>query len=285
MAYGSPETNSEVMEYLAGIYHGRPVPDYAVQENTRKYAMFGGKSPSNGIVNSIRGKLAGRLRGEASVWLGNKHWKPWLQNVVSEMVTSGIEEITAIPLFPFASHNIEQSYLSPILEAIDRLERKASINLVNGFSGERRFIDSWAGIVEPILGGLDNPLVVFTAHSLPVDSASEDRYVRSLERAAGEIAGRVELENFITAFQSRGKYGRKWLEPSVETAVRQTAGSPGDVLVVPVGFCYEHLEVLYDLDVEVRESVESMGHHYHRSPLPNDDDNFVSMLAEVAGYE
>ena len=283
MAYGSPESNEEVMEYLRGIYHGRAVPQYAVEENRRKYALFGGRSPSNAIIDSIVRKVGEAAPPGIPVVLGNKHWRPWLHESLKYLISRGVSRITAVPIFPFLSYNVEQSYLEPLTEFMDSSGSGAEIDFTNGFSSRPGFIDMWVRLIKENWEKDEDTLVIFTAHSLPVHGLPEDNYVSALKTSSGEIASRCGISHYKWAFQSRGKYGDRWLEPSVESVVENARGDYGKVLTVPVGFCYDHLEVLYDLDIVAGGTIRENGMSYQRIPLPNDSMDFVNLVLEVAG--
>lgn len=279
MAYGSPTRMEDVLPYLEGIYEGKPVPEYALKENTEKYAMANGISPSNGIIERIVEKLQKDLSqyGEFDVILGNKHWRPSLADALSTAKQAGAEKIVAIPLFPFQSTNVKNSYLEPSLHAMEEMSLKAEISFVNGFDLEM-LSDVWAGLMKqyPID---EETAVLFDAHSLPLFRGPENEYDRDFRQASALIAEKLGLKEHFVGYQSRGKYGRTWLEPSVYDLLGQIKEKGyRDVLAVPVGFIYEHLEILYDLDHEFGSRVRENGMIYVRSELPNDSRQMVSLL-------
>ena len=285
MAYGSPTRMEDVMEYLEGIYEGKPVPQYAIDENTRKYRMFGGKSPSNSIVESIAEKLSAILAGDGDfrVFLGNKHWKPTLEDAVKSMAEYGPDDIVAIPLFPFPSNNVENSYSTPLREAMENVGLQAGLQVINGFNSEPLFAEAWLEVLKPVTGDFSSDtFYLFSAHSLPTMRNAEESYRNSFFETASELARRLGIENFAAAFQSRGKYGATWLEPSVEDALNSNLEKMGnDLVAIPLGFIYDHLEILYDLDFEFGNIVKSKGKKYHRTSLPNDSDTFVRALRDT----
>lgn len=281
MAYGSPTRMEDVKPYLEGIYEGKPVPEYALRENTEKYAMSNGISPSNAIIERLVEKLQKELSkfGQYEVILGNKHWKPSLADAVARAKQSGSERIIAIPLFPFQSTNVKNSYLEPSLEAMRGMSFRAEMGFVNGFNLEK-LSEVWAGLMKqyPID---DETAVLFDAHSLPLFRGPESEYDSDFRKTAGLIAARLGLKEYFVGYQSRGKYGKTWLEPSVYDVLEQVK-SKGyrDVLAVPIGFIYEHLEILYDLDHEFGGKVREHGLIYVRSDLPNDSVQMVSLLQQ-----
>lgn len=285
MAYGSPTRMEDVMEYLEEIYEGKEVPQYAVDENTRKYAMFGGKSPSNAIIENVARKVSERLseEGDYRVFLGNKHWKPSLDSAVAEIKEYAPADITAIPLFPFPSDNVESSYTVPLRSALESRGMTIPVHVVNGFNDQPMFIDAWEEVLSSYVKKYPvDTFYLFSAHSLPTMRNAEERYRESFFESARKIAERVGMKHYAPAFQSRGKYGKTWLEPSVYDAFKDSLKDIGGTLIaVPLGFIYDHLEILYDLDYEFGGEVRANGKNYVRTELPNDSDTYISCLVEA----
>lgn len=279
MAYGSPSRMEDVYPYLQGIYEGKPVPEYALKENTEKYAMANGVSPSNAIIDRIVGKLERELsvHGDYHVILGNKHWTPSLKDALVEAKNHGSEKIIAIPLFPFESTNVRNSYLEPMLAAMSDLEMKSEVRFVNGFSPED-LSEMWADNISGLKVG-EKTAVLFDAHSLPLFRGTEGEYNAAFHMTAELTADKLKISRHFVGYQSRGKYGRTWLEPSVSDVLEDICSlGYQEVLAVPIGFIYEHLEILYDLDFEFGEKVKAKGLNYRRTELPNDRESFISIL-------
>lgn len=285
MAYGSPSRTEDVLEYLRGIYEGKEVPRYAIEENTKKYSMFEGKSPSNRIVESVSRKLSDALStdGEYKVFLGNKHWKPTLDQAVRDIKEYGADEVVAIPLFPFPSDNVENSYSEPLRESIESHSLDLPLSVINGFNGSRLFLDSWKEILERCVCDFpEDALYLFSAHSLPTMRRTEEEYKESFMSTAAGLAKDLGMQHYAAAFQSRGKYGSSWLEPSVYDAFRSEAENSGeDLVAIPLGFIYDHLEILYDLDYEFGGEVRAAGKKYHRTELPNDGNTFIECMRDL----
>ncbi len=279
MAYGSPSKMEDVLPYLEGIYEGKPVPEYALKENTEKYAMANGVSPSNAIIDRLLEKLRKELSqyGKFDVILGNKHWTPSLRDALERSKESGSEEIIAIPLFPFQSTNVNNSYLKPTMDAMKEMAFSAEIRFVNGFD-IHLLSELWSGLMKqyPID---EETAVLFDAHSLPLFRGQESEYDGDFRKASSLIASKLGIKEYFVGYQSRGKYGNTWLEPSVYDILEKIKEKGyRDVLSVPIGFIYEHLEILYDLDYEFGSKVRDNGLIYVRSELPNDSRPMVSLL-------
>ncbi|MEM0157215.1 MAG: ferrochelatase [Thermoplasmataceae archaeon] len=281
MAYGSPTRMEDVPEYLQGIYEGKPVPEYATKENTEKYAMVGGISPSNAIVESLVSKISARLSrvGEVDVILGNKHWKPWLDQSISALSIKNTDKIVAFPLFPFPSAGVQGSYLDPLEKALSRRNLKPEIKFINGIPSDI-LAGTWVPIVKRHYHAGD--AVLFDAHSLPLFRGEENDYNAAFMSAARITAEEAGLQEYFAGYQSRGKYGNRWLEPSIyEVLEKIKAKGYRSLLAVPIGFLYEHLEILYDLDLEFGEKVKETGMDYHRTGLPDDGDSFVDSVCRL----
>ncbi len=285
MAYGSPTRMEDVPSYLSGIYEGRPVPDYAMKENIAKYSMVGGVSPSNAIVDKIVSKMQIQLSAEHEfkVLLGNKHWEPWLESVVAKIRPGSSDTVIAFPLFPFPSENVKNSYLEPLQAALQSISSSPELRFINGLTAES-LVRIWSPIVEGSYR--DGDAVLFDAHSLPIFRGSEDLYNSAFMAASRAIAEEAGLQEYFAGYQSRGKYGSRWLEPSVyEVLERIMDRGYESVLAVPIGFLYEHLEILYDLDLEFGGKVKESGINYHRTGLPDDSDRLVDEMVRRVKME
>lgn len=282
MAYGSPTTMEEVPEYLREIYEGREVPEYAMKENTEKYRMVNGVSPSNAIIDSVVEKLKRRMSAvqETSVVLGNKHWKPFLKDVVSQMKADPPERIIGIPLFPFPSTNVLNSYLGPLREALQSNGLDPVVKMVNGLDLDL-LADIWARIIDRNRPA-ENEALLFDAHSLPTFRNPEPEYDAAFSELSAKIAQRLSFHGYFRGYQSVGKYGKSWLGPTIYETFREIRKNYGSIVAAPIGFLYEHLEVLYDLDLEFgHETVIKSGTGYRRTILPDDSEDMVNLLEKV----
>ncbi len=285
MAYGSPSRVEDVPEYLSDIYEGKPVPEYAMDENLRKYRMVDGVSPSNATIDSLRERLEKELSDHGmSVYLGNKHWHPRLDATLEEMKKDSVSRIVAIPLFPFPSGNVKNSYMDPAMKSMARMNYSPEIEFVNGFNEYSLFSETWAEILkEELKSSGEETQVVYSAHSLPLFRNSEDSYNDAYIESAKNISQKTGLKTYSYGYQSRGKYGDRWLGPLL-LEVFETLQGRGieEILAAPIGFCYEHLEILYDLDIEFGEYVKDMGMDYRRTPLPDYRNSWVRMFRDIA---
>jgi protoporphyrin/coproporphyrin ferrochelatase len=279
MAYGSPSRVEDIAAYYTDIRGGRPVSDEKVAELTERYRRIGG-SPLNEITERQRAALERELG--LPVYVGMKHWEPWVADAVREALAAGAERIVGVVLAPHYSRMSIGGYR-------DRLERA-----LDGAAPEVRFVESWHDH-EPFLAVVADRVrdtdahVVFTAHSLPERIlASGDPYKNELletSRLVAERAG-IPADRWSFAFQSESATGEPWLGPDILDHLDDLhAEGVRKVLVAPVGFVADHLEILWDIDVEARERAADLGLELDRIESMNDDPAFIRALAERVRQE
>jgi protoporphyrin/coproporphyrin ferrochelatase len=274
MAYGSPGRIEDIRPYLADIREGRPVSDEAVAELTERYLRIGGRSPLDEITERQRAALERELG--MPVHVGMKHWRPRIAEAVEASLAGGAERVVGVVLAPHYSALSIAGYRERLEAALDG-------------RSELRFVESWHDH-EPFIAVLADRVrgtdahVVFTAHSLPERVlAMGDPYRDQLLETSRLVAERAGIARWSFAFQSESETGEPWLGPDIlkeldalhEQGVR-------DVLVCPIGFVSDHLEILWDLDVDARERADELGLRLDRIESLNDDPAFIRALAELA---
>ncbi|MGH3079775.1 MAG: ferrochelatase [Gaiellaceae bacterium] len=271
MAYGSPSRIEDIRPYLEDIREGRPVSDAAVEELTERYRRIGGRSPLDDVTERQRAALEGELG--MPVYVGMKHWRPRIAEAVQAALDAGAELLVGIVLAPHYSALSIAGYRKRLEQAVDGRV-------------EVRFVESWHDH-EPFIGVLADRVrgadahVVFTAHSLPERIlAMGDPYKDQLLETSRLTADRAGIESWSFAFQSASATGEPWLGPDIlEELDALHARGVRKVLVAPVGFVSDHLEILWDLDVEARERAGELGLELDRIESLNDDPAFVAALA------
>ena len=273
MAYGSPSDLADIRPYLEDIRSGRPVSDEAVEELTERYRRIGGRSPLDDVTEGTRAGLERELG--FPVYAGMKHWTPRIAQAVDLAIENGADPIVGLVLAPHYSKLSIDGYRERLEEALD------------GRAG-LRFIESWH-VHEPYLEVLADRVrgtdahVVFTAHSLPARILDMgDPYRDQLLETSQLIAERAGLESWSFAFQSASATGEPWLGPDIlEELDGLRARGVERVVVCPIGFVSDHLEILWDIDVEARERAAELGLELDRIDSLNDDPAFVRGLAEL----
>ena len=273
MAYGSPSDLEDIRPYLEDIRGGRPVSDEAVEELTERYRRIGGRSPLDDVTEATRAALERELG--FPVHVGMKHWSPRVAEAVEHALAAGADTIVGLVLAPHYSNLSIDGYRERLEDA---LQGRA----------ELRFIESWHDH-EPYLDALANRVrgtdahVVFTAHSLPARILEQgDPYKDQLLETSRLIAARAGLESWSFAFQSASATGEPWLGPDILDELDDLhARGVERVLACPIGFVSDHLEILWDLDVEGRERAADLGLEFDRIESLNDDPELVRGLAEL----
>jgi ferrochelatase len=273
MAYGSPTTADDVPAYLADIREGRPVSDEAVEELTERYRRIGGRSPLDEITEAQRAGLERELA--LPVFVGMKHWRPRIAEAVDAALAKGADTIVGLVLAPHYSRLSIAGYRERLEEA---QQGRAELVFVESWHDHEPFLEALAERVR----GFDGH-VVFTAHSLPERILRDgDPYRDQLLETSRLVAERAGIAAWSFAFQSASSTGEPWLGPDIlEELDRLAANGVRRVLVCPVGFVSDHLEILWDLDVEARERAAELGLELDRIKSLNDDPAFLRALAAL----
>jgi ferrochelatase len=292
IAFGGPTAPEEIRPFLARVTKGIPIPPERLEEVAHHYEAVGGKSPLNEITFRQAEALKSVLQAKGSplpVYVGMRNASPFFVETLKRMAQDGIRRAVG---FILSSHKTEASwerYQKNIDDARADLAGNApAIDFCDGWHDHPLFVQSWVELIEPALSKIvfsqrgPTPLV-FTAHSLPVPMAAQSPYVQQLETSARLIADQLGHRRWSLVYQSRsGKPADPWLEPDIGDAMRNLAAEGcKDVVVAPIGFVCDHVEVLYDLDIEAKQIAENHGVKMCRVSCPNDHRTFIRMIAEV----
>jgi ferrochelatase len=275
MAYGSPERIEDVPAYYADIRGGRPVRPELLEELTDRYRRLGieDSNPLNEITERTRAALEQELG--LPVFTGMKHWTPRIGDAVETALAGGAETIVGLVLAPHYSRMSIGGYRAQVEEA---LADRAELLFVERWHDEPALVELWA---EQLRG--TDAHVVFTAHSLPARILEEgDPYQAQLLESATAIAQDAGLRDWSFSFQSESATGEPWLGPDILDHLEALhAQGQTHVLLAPIGFVADHLEIRWDLDTEAQEKAKALGLRLERADMPNDDPAFVAVLAEI----
>ena len=290
MAYGGPERLDQVGAYYRDIRRGSPPPPDLLEELLGRYRAIGGGSPLSKIVERQRAALDAELRARGlsvPVYAGMRHIEPRLGRVVDQMAADGITRFVALALAPQRSSNAA-GYRRAIEAALAELGPDAPrAEFVESWHDQPRFVEALAESTAAALARCAGPVrahVMFTAHSLPARVVAEgDPYPEEVTTTAALVAARLGLAEHTVAFQSAGRTGEEWLGPEIRDVIRRL-GAEGvrELVVCPVGFVADHLEVLYDIDIEAQGVAREVGVRLERARSMNDDPIFIAGLADVA---
>jgi ferrochelatase len=283
MAYGGPGNIDEVEPYLMDVRGGRPTKPQLVEEIRARYARIGGRSPILELTRAQAAAIARALGDPYTVHVGMRHWHPYIQDAVAEIARAGQNRVVGVAMAPHYSNMSVGAYEKKLLQAADG---RLDVALVRTWWKQPQFLDAVANRVVQALQRFPRPSkvqVVFTAHSLPERIlASADPYPDELKASAVEVAKRARVNEWRFAYQSAGATAEPWLGPDVEEVLPELAKAGHDaVLLVPIGFVCDHVEILYDIDVEYQALARRLGIQLERTASLNDDPGLVAAVADA----
>lgn len=292
MAYGSPDSADQVESYYTHIRGGRTPSPEAVRQLKKRYAKVGGRTPLLDVTGQVRAALEAELSRAGTserVYFGMKHWHPYIADTLERMAADGMRSIRAIALAPHYSRISIGGYQKAVEEGNRRLGEPFSVEVVQSWHRHPRFVALMASLVRDALERFPaeqraDVVTVFTAHSLPVRIREwDDPYERELSESAAAVAGAAGIGEWQVGWQSAGATGEPWIGPDIldvlTTLARRGVRS---VLQVPVGFVSDHLEILYDIDIEAAARARGLGLAFRRTALPNASPAFIAALAALA---
>jgi protoporphyrin/coproporphyrin ferrochelatase len=272
MAYGSPATDADIGPYYTHIRGGRPPSPESLAELTERYRAIGG-SPLTEVTRAQARALSERTGMPA--FAGMKHASPFIADAVSEAKLAGIERLVGLPLAPHYALMSLGGYQRTLEQAWDR-----ELVFVPGFHDHPAFIKAVRFLLQEGVAESRPERLFFTAHSLPARIIAEgDPYRDQLLESCRLVAAGVDLPEWEFAFQSASHTGEPWLGPDLLEAVERSGAR--DVLVCPIGFVADHLEILYDLDVEAQAFGREKGIRIRRTQSFNVRPEFIEALAQV----
>src|SRR5262249_13969845 len=292
IAFGGPTGPEEIRPFLERVTKGILIPPERLEEVAHHYEAVGGKSPLNEITfrqaNALQESLKKRS-SPLSVYVGMRNTSPFFTETFKRMAADSVTRVLGIILSSLRTEASWERYQQNIADARAAQGPNApKIDYCSGWHNHPRFIQTLAEQLQASLKKiqpdkcLTTPIII-TAHSLPVPMAARSPYVEQLRESARLIARQLNHSHWFIAYQSRsGEPTDPWLEPDVGELIRDL-GSKGvsDVIIAPLGFVCDHVEVLYDLDIEAKRMAESSGVGFVRAACPNDHPTFIEMLAEV----
>jgi ferrochelatase len=296
IAFGGPEKPDDIHPFLANVTRGRPIPPARLEEVARHYERIGGRSSLNELTFRQADLLRARLQADGlplPVYVGMRNWRPYLHETLEGMAADGVRRALGVILSVHRTEASWDRYQADVAEARARLGPRApEVRYASQWFDRPGFVEAMADRVRGAVAAVPRgeqaatPLV-FTAHSVPVAMAAASPYVAQVEASARLVAARAGHARYGVAYQSRsGRPEDPWLTPDVSDEIRRLAATAARHLVVaPIGFVCDHVEVLYDLDVEARAVAAAAGIAYHRAPTVSDHAAFIAMLADLVRAE
>lgn len=287
MAYGTPGSESEVEPYLTDIRRGRKPTQDQVEDLKRRYRVIGGHSPFLEITRTQASELEKllRLKGvNVRVFQAMKHWHPYIRETIPEILNLGIRKIVGIVLAPHYSKMSLGGYRDLLQSALRNLQ-DVSVDFVQSWYDNPLFHTAVATKIANASTKFPSNAVVsviFSAHSLPERIVAEgDPYPQQLLESCKTVAKLAKIERWSFAYQSASHTCEKWLGPDILDALKLIPAK-SNVLLVPIGFVADHLEILYDIDVEAQTVAHSLGINLQRTESLNADPKFILALADIA---
>ncbi len=277
-AVGAPGSPEEVGPFVRGLRGNRPTPEELVEEMRTRYARIGGFSPLGAISERQAEALERRFRAggdDVPVRYGAVVGTPSIETALDELLAEGSRSITALALTPYYSSWGVGRYFATVRRLLRARRSHHRARFVTHWHLERGLVEAYSEGVRSAQQTLEGttgkePMVVFTAHSLPLHLVGpREPYVRHLGETRRAVARRLALRGWSYAYQSVGSSGGPWLGPSADSLVESIPPDSGGVVVAPCGFIADNLEILYDLDIELKELALRRGVPFARAPVPN----------------
>ncbi|MEL7564397.1 MAG: ferrochelatase [Dehalobacterium sp.] len=289
MNFGAPERPEDVEAFVTHICHGLKPPDHVLNLVKEKYSLMEGGSP---LITTTMAQAKGlelelkRQGKNYPVYIGMLHSPPFIVDVVGQMIENGMERLLAISLAPFYSEVSTGAYYACVREAVANSPSDVSVSYGAEWNTHPSFIDAWVKRISCSLRGFSHPEevnLIFTTHSLSMEPIEDTSgYQRQYQATVNALKEKLPCGKVHLTYQSKGKRSGKWLSPQVDEVIEKlTKVGEKSVLAVPIGFVADHLETLYDLDIEIKKQAELGGIDFRRITTFNDHPDFIKFLAEL----
>jgi ferrochelatase len=291
IGFGGPTQPSEIRPFLQNVVRGRNVPPERLEEVAHHYEAIGGRSPYNELTFRQAEALQAQLQAMGPplpVYVGMRNWDPYLKDTIRRMNQDNVRQAVGVVLAPHRSPTSWERYQLDVQRAREENGNGPEVTYLEPWHRHPLFLEAMAQRIEEASGyrrgawpaGVS---VLFTVHSIPVSMAQTSRYAEEIAESSAGIAALLGVGGWSVAYQSRSGDGRTpWLEPDVNEVIReQGAWGVKEMVLAPVGFLCDHVEVLFDLDVEARQTAAEAGLTLHRAGTAGDHPCFIEMLAEM----
>lgn len=288
VSFGGPECRADVLPFLKRVLRGRNVPRERMLEVAAHYKRFGGRSPINDQNRALIRALEELLAAEGpplKVYWGNRNWHPLLADTMRTMAADGVKRAWAFVTSAFSSYSGCRQYLEDIeLARTEAGDGAPEVRKLRAFYNHPGYIEAMVDRTRDALTRLPDARLVFTAHSIPRFMAETSPYVAQLTEACRLVAKGAGVSDYDLVYQSRsGAPGQPWLEPDILDHLTSFARirPMRSVVLVPIGFVSDHMEVVYDLDMEARTLCDDLGLKMFRVATVGDDPRFVRMIRDL----
>jgi ferrochelatase len=294
MAHGSPDNLDDMAAYLQHVRGGRPTPQALVDDIRGRYRLIGGRSPLLDLTRAQGKALQERLNANGTrfrVYVGMRHWHPFIRDTVQQMVDDGIRRVVAVSMAPQYSRLSVGAYRRALETAQMELGISLDVMTVTSWHDHPLLLQAFAERVQAVCNQLSDEeraqlCVVFTAHSLPQHILAEgDPYPHEVDRTAAGVAKLAGLTTWEVAYQSQGATAEPWLGPTLDEVFEHAAAQNiRALLLVPIGFVCDHVEILYDIDILAQKVAQERGLCLLRTASLNTSPTFIEALAQVVAW-
>jgi protoporphyrin/coproporphyrin ferrochelatase len=290
LAFGGPRSLDEVEPFLTRLFKGRKPSSEQLERIKERYRLIGGFSPLPEITLNQAKALEKGLNSKGhqfKSYVGMRYGHPLIEETLKEVLKDGILEVIALPMAPFRSRASTGAYIEEVNQIKKNIEGSLKISFVEEWHLHPLLIGA---IQEKVKKGLmqftpeqrKRIHLIFTAHSLPKSLVENEPYIKDMEESVREVLKKIEPLPWHIAFQSRGMGPEEWLGPDVESTLTELSRQKvREVLIVPIGFVADHIEVLYDIDILFRGKAESMGMVLKRTDSLNFSEKFIEALTKI----
>jgi len=286
LAHGAPDRQKDIPEFLLNVRGGRPLPDVVVKEIAHRYSLIGGGSPLLRLTN-LQAEALARVLAHP-VYVGMRNWKPFIAETVRRLNLDGVKKVVALCLAPQNSRTSIGLYKQHLLDAIQKNAPRLRVDFIESWHDHPLLIAAFCEKVAAARARAESEAgkpvpVIFTAHSVPEKTIADgDPYEQQARETAVLVARALRLSGYRLAFQSQGMTPEPWIGPTVESQINELAATgERHVLLAPIGFVCDHVEILYDIDVVFRDYGKAKGVTVHRSESLNDSPLFIKALAAI----
>jgi ferrochelatase len=289
LAFGGPRSLDEVEFMLTRLFGRKPSPEQ-LEGVKERYRLIGGSSPLPAITEKQARAIEEKLNSKGysfKSYVGMRYCHPLIDETFKDILHDNIEEVVAVPMAPFRSRYSTGAYREELIRVNEALGNRLKIAFIEGWHGNPLFLDA---IAEKVKEGLsqfaaderERVHLIFTAHSLPESIIGSDPYIEDMKESVNEVLKKIEPLPWHMAFQSKGGGTERWVAPEVECVlVEINKMGVREVLIVPIGFVSDHIEILYDIDILYKEKAEPLGMVLKRTPSLNSSEGFIEALTTI----
>jgi ferrochelatase len=290
LAFGGPRSLDEVEPFLTRLFRGRKPSSEQLERVKERYRLIGGSSPLPEITFKQAKALEDSLDAKGypfKSYVGMRYGHPLIEETLKKMVEDGIHEVIALPMAPFRSRASTGAYVEEMNRAQQNMGERIDVSFVEEWHLHPLFLDA---IQEKIEEGLiqftpeerKRVHLIFSAHSLPKSVVENEPYVQDMEESVRRVLKKIEPHPWRLAFQSRGMGPEEWIGPDVESVLEELSEKKiQEILIVPIGFVSDHIEILYDIDILYQNRAKLFGIQLKRTPSLNFSERFIEALATI----